>query len=403
MARVLIVGGGPAGASLAYLLAHRGIEVTLLERQRDLAREFRGEVLIPTGLEAFEQMGLAEALSTVPSFAQESLAAYMNGRLLESAKVDPEFFRGRPPTAVSQPALLEMLMGEAARSPHFRLLRGASAKDLVSEDGRVVGVRARTEDGDQELRADLVVGADGRASVVRRRGGLRVSRSDPPMDVVWCKLPCPEDWRGVRAFLGRGHLLVSYRTWDGSLQLGWVILKGTFGELRSRGIEEWIEEMANHVSPDLAAHLRAHGQAVQKPFLLDTVSDCVESWSIPGALVIGDAAHTMSPVAAQGINIALRDAIVAANHLVPILAESTWDPAHLDAALRAIETERMREVAPIQELQALPPKVVLNRAWWGEPLRRILAALLKRRLPQRLLIRRVDVFNFGVTEVQLKV
>jgi 2-polyprenyl-6-methoxyphenol hydroxylase-like FAD-dependent oxidoreductase len=223
------------------------------------------------------------------------------------------------------------------------------------------------------------------------------------MDIVWCKLPCPQDWQGVRAFVGRGHLLVAYRTWDGTLQLGWVILKGTFGQLRSRGIRQWVDEMANHVSDDLAAHLKAHAEAAEKPFLLDTVSDCVTSWSAPGALVIGDAAHTMSPVAAQGVNIALRDAIVAANHLVPVLTREIPELQQVDQALRAIEAERMLEVAPIQQLQAQPPKVVLARTWWGEPVRRIIGALLSQRRFRERAAQRVAVFPFGTTDVKLKV
>lgn len=407
MARVLIVGAGPAGASLAHLLAHRGSEVTLLERQTDFAREFRGEVLMPSGVAALAQMGLGPKVSSLPGYAQQTFDVFMNGRRLMGGELDADrlgagldagMFR-----AVSQPALLEMLVGEAAKSPNFRLERGASVKDLLFENGRVVGVRARTEKGDQKLHADVVVGADGRASAVRRHGGFAISRSDPPMDIVWCKLPCPEGWLGVRAYLGRGHLLIAYHTWDDTLQLGWVILKGTFGELRSRGIEQWIEEMANHVTKDLAAHLRAHRDAVQRPFLLDTASDCVESWSRPGALLIGDAAHTMSPVGGQGINIALRDAIVAANHLVPALGGPSPDRAGLDAALRRIEEERMPEIAPIQELQTLPPKLVLSHAWWGEPLRRIAAFMLNRPFVQARALETAGRFMFGVTEVELRV
>ncbi len=294
-------------------------------------------------------------------------------------------------------------MAEAARAPDFRLERGASVKDLLVEGERVVGVRARTENGEELIHADLVVGADGRASVVRKRAGLTAHHVDQPMDVVWCKLPCPEDWLGVRAYFGRGHLLIAYHSWDGGLQLAWVILKGTFGELRSRGIGQWIEEMAHHVSADLASHLRAHADAVRHPFLLDVLSERVESWSVPGALLIGDAAHTMSPVGGQGLNIALRDTIVAANHLVPILSASSLDEERLDAALLAIERERMPEVSRIQALQAQPPKLVLSRAWWGEPLRRIVAALLKRRWVQAQALRGAAPFTFGVTDVKLMV
>lgn len=403
MAHVLIIGAGPAGAGLAHLLAHRGIDVTLLERQSDFAREFRGEVLMPSGIEALEQMGLAEAMSDVPSQSLSSVEIYINGRLLFHQDLDGEDFERFPPTALSQPDLLEMLVTEARKSGRFSFERGASVKDLLVEEGRVVGVRARTREGDRLFRADLVVGADGRASVVRKQGGFRESHSSPPLDVVWCKLPCPDDWHAVRAYAGRGHLLVGYRTWDGQLQLGWVILKGTFGDIKSRGIEQWIEEMANHVTPDLAAHLRANSNAVKRPFLLDTASDCVENWSVPGALLIGDAAHTMSPVGGQGLNIALRDTIVAANHLVPVLSEPTLDSERLEAALRAIQAERMPEVRQIQRLQALPPRIVLSRAWWGEPVRRALGTVVRSPWVRSRLGPRMSAFPFGVTDVRLSV
>jgi 2-polyprenyl-6-methoxyphenol hydroxylase-like FAD-dependent oxidoreductase len=240
----------------------------------------------------------------------------------------------------------------------------------------VTGVRIRTDEEERVLQADLVVGADGRHSAVRREAGMPARHVSPPMDIVWCKLPRPAGWSGVRAYAGRGHLLFAYQTWDDNLQLGWVILKGTFGELRSRGMEQWVAQMADHVSPDLAAHLRAHQDAVQKPFLLESVSDCVERWSTPGVLLIGDAAHTMSPVGGQGINIALRDTIVAANHLVPVFSGPQPGPDELQQALTAIEAERMPEIRQIQALQAQPPKVLLTRAWWGEPVRRLVGVLI---------------------------
>jgi 2-polyprenyl-6-methoxyphenol hydroxylase-like FAD-dependent oxidoreductase len=296
-----------------------------------------------------------------------------------------------------------MLVARAEECPGLTVARGASVKDLLLERGRVVGVRVRSATGERQLHADLVVGADGRASVVRKRLGVGVRRSDQPMDIVWCKLPCPAGWAGARGYIGRGHLLVAYHTWDGSLQLGWVILKGTFGELRSRGITQWVEEMAHHVSPDFAAHLRAHADAARDPFLLDAVSECVHRWSAPGALLIGDAAHTMSPVGGQGINIALRDAIVAANHLVPVLAPGDPDPTRVDAAAQAIEAERMPEVETIQRLQARPPRIVLARAWWGEPLRRLIGALLRRSVVRARLAGGIDPFAFGVTDVRIEV
>lgn len=402
MARVLVVGAGPAGAGLAYLLADRGIEVTLLERQLDFAREFRGEVLLPGGLEALEQMGLGAALRGVPQLQPSALTAYFQREVVLSLEADPALFGGRSPLAVSQPALLEAIVAAAARRPAFQLLRGATLRDLLHEHGRVAGVRVHTAEGERTLRADLVVGADGRASVVRRRGGFEAREQAPPMDVVWFKVPAFDGFRGARAYVGSGHLLIAYQTWDGRIQVAWAILKGTFGELRRRGVEEWVEEMAQHVSADLAAHLRAHRAALAHPFLLDSVSDRVTQWSRPGALLIGDAAHTMSPVGGQGLNVALRDAIAAANHLIPALRAGAG-PAELDAAACAVEAERLPEITAIQRVQAAPPRIVLSRAWWGEPLRRVVALGLRSGLGRRFAAAPARLFLFGAAPQELRV
>jgi len=187
------------------------------------------------------------------------------------------------------------------------------------------------------------------------------------------------------------------------MQVGWVILKGTFGELRRQPPEAWMAEMADHVDPSLAEHLARQSGPVGRPFLLDTVSDRVLSWTRPGALVVGDAAHTMSPVGGQGLNLALRDAVVAANHLTAVLREEHPAPELVDRAALAVERERTPEITRIQELQALPPRVVLARSWWGEPVRRVLAALLATPVGRRLALSDARRFAFGIGDVALRV
>ncbi len=276
MARVVIVGAGPAGAALAYLLARRGIEVTLLERHTDFAREFRGEGLMPSGVDAFEQMGLGAALDALPQTRVDAVEVYQGTRRLFHVGVWGQTGLTGP-RIVSQPAMLEMLVGEAARFPAFRLERGTTARDLLRDSaGRIVGVRAESAGGAREWRGDLVIGTDGRASVLRHRAGLHEERAPQSFDLVWCKVPLPAflaDARTARAYLGRGHFALMFPSYDGRLQLGWVIAKGSFGELRRQGVDGWIGEMAAHVSPDLAAHLVAHRAEITQPFLLDVVCD----------------------------------------------------------------------------------------------------------------------------------
>jgi 2-polyprenyl-6-methoxyphenol hydroxylase-like FAD-dependent oxidoreductase len=309
-------------------------------------------------------MGLGAALDALPQARLSAIEVYQGARCLFRLDLAGVLDGPTGPRIVSQPALLEMLVAEGERHPSFRLERGVTARDLVHAGGRVAGVQVEGGGGGRELRADLVIGTDGRASLVRHRAGLDEERTPQGFDVVWAKLPLPDflaDRRTARAYLGRGHLALVFPTYDGRLQIGWIIEKGSFGDLRRQGVEAWIAEMARHVSPDLAAHLVACRSDVTQPFLLDVVCDRLTHWTRPGLLLLGDAAHPMSPVGGQGVNIALRDALVAANHLCPVLSAGT-DPAAIDAATERIERERMPEVIAIQRLQQAPPRILFGRS-----------------------------------------
>lgn len=360
MPHVVIVGAGPAGATLAYLLARRGVRVTMLERQVDFAREFRGEILMPSGIDAFAQMGLAGQLAAVPQARVEGLELYrgLNRALsLSIAATGPHI------AAVSQPAMLEMLVAEAARFANFTLERGATVRDLLHIDGRVAGVTMDTAKGPREIRADFVIGTDGRTSVIRKRAALRAESTPQAFDVVWFRVPMDGLFTAniARAYLWYGHTVLAFRTYGDGIQIAWIIDKGTFGELRRMGADRWLDAMTAYVPPHFAAHLRAHRDSLTHPFLLDVVCDRLTDWTAPGLLLLGDASHPMSPVGGQGINIALRDALIAANYLVPVLA-ADGAPAALDAAARRIQAERMPEVVRIQGLQQVGPRILFGQS-----------------------------------------
>jgi 2-polyprenyl-6-methoxyphenol hydroxylase-like FAD-dependent oxidoreductase len=403
---VMIVGAGPAGALLAYLLASRGVAVTLIERQSDFAREFRGEALMPSGVDAIAQSGLGALLDRVPHATPDALSLYRDGKLALRANAAEVLPPGARALIVSQPHLLEAIVERASESEGFTFMRGAVVRDLLRDAlGRVRGVRVDTERGPRETPARLVIGADGRSSVVRRRGGFAVRKIGAPLDVVWAKLPWPAcygDSRPVRGYLGNAHLLIAIPAPDGLLQIAWVIRKGSFGELRSRGPEQWVHEMAAHVSADLADHLRAHAGEITRPFLLDAETDRVLGWSRRGALLIGDAAHTMSPVGAQGINLALRDALVAANQLVPAL-QGDADDARLDAAAARIEAERGPEIDAIQEIAQRPPRIVMGTFPGAELVRALVLALAGTAPGRRAIARVGGLLLHGVREVKLAV
>lgn len=402
MAHVAIVGAGPAGATLAFLLASHGVHVSLFERRRDFSREFRGEILMPSGVKALQSMGLQHVLEETPTYAPKDFAFYLNKREIFQLDVKSAWFDGAPPIAISQPSFLESIIGLASKTGRVDFLRGVSVQSLTHDRHRVAGIVYKDESGEHKMSADLVIGCDGRYSQIRRLLELPKTVISTPMDIVWCKIPCPKKFKGARGYAGRGHLLIAYKTWDGNLQLGWVIIKGTFGTLKDQGVEAWLHKMQQHVSKDLADHLAANTSNLSKPFLLVSHSDRADHWSKPGAIVIGDAAHTISPVGGQGINIALRDSIVAANHLVPLL-NGNINHRKLDAALTLIEKERLPELALIQKLQAQPPKLVLNSSWWSEPIRKFVGLALSQEGFRARATGPLRSMLFGTTEVDLKI
>jgi len=398
-AQVAIVGAGPAGALLAHLLSSRGIETLLIERHSDFSREFRGEILMPSGIRALRSAGIS--LDGISTSSPARLEGYLNGQRF--VDVDASSLGPLPPTAVSQPELLEKIVALSQTSGAFELRRGASVRGLTRESDGSISLRLATggADGEETIRVPYLIGADGRSSIVRKNLAPRVQKRSTPLDVVWFKMPYPKTWEEgrLRFEFGNGHLLIAVRAPEGRLQVAWVILKGTYGELRKRGIEEWIDGMCRHADPELAAHLRDERQDVSHPFLLDAVTDRVMGWAGPSTLLIGDAAHTMSPVGGQGLNLALRDSIVSANVLVPALRRGSG----VDEGARRVEALRGPEIDRIQRLAALPPRLMMGRSPLHELARRSLAriaALPFSGLPAR---RTASLFLDGVSEVELEI
>jgi 2-polyprenyl-6-methoxyphenol hydroxylase-like FAD-dependent oxidoreductase len=243
-----------------------------------------------------------------------------------------------------------MLTDEARKHPSFRLHMSTVVRDLIRAGDRVVGVRADGPDGRRDFLADLVVGTDGRFSTVRNRDGFTEIPSPQHFDVLNFLVPFPEFWPDrttVRLELGPGCLTGGIPTADGQLWVGMTIQKGQYKDLRAGGPDAFTEELLRRTSPDLAAHLRVNADRLKHPILLDVISGVHDRWTAPGVLILGDAAHPMPPNGGQGINMALRDALVAANHPCPVLASGN-DPTAIDAAARRVVEERMPEIVAIQ-------------------------------------------------------
>jgi 2-polyprenyl-6-methoxyphenol hydroxylase-like FAD-dependent oxidoreductase len=360
MARVVIVGAGPTGATLALVLARRGIDVTLVEAARDFQRQFRGEGLMPSGLDALSQMGLDSLLATIPHRPLSAWEFWLNDRRLFRA--DEPLGTERPCTLVSQPPLLTALLQMTQAQPGFDWLAGTAVKDLLWHHDRAVGVKLA--DG-RTLEADLVIGADGRASPIRQRADLALETQPKSIDVLWFKLPAPVGYETDNRFctvVKKGRVFSLFHGAEaGQMHLAWAISPDEATQQ-----QDWASTFAALVPPEFVDHIRAVGDAITPPQRLSVVVGRCPRWHRPGLLLLGDAAHPMSPVRAQGINLALRDVVVAANHLVPVLktsGETAVDPTAIDSALARIQVEREPEIVEAQQLQA-------HEASRGELLRR---------------------------------
>lgn len=348
MTQVVIVGAGPTGASLALLLIKQGITVKLVEASRDFQRLFRGEGLMPSGLDALAQMDLLQLLPDIPHQSIDAWEFILEGKTL--FRVDePIEIKGKPCTTVSQPHLLAKMIEQAHTYPQFELIQGQPVKDLVINQDRVTGVQLAS---DRQINADLVIAADGRNSVLRNKAGINFTKLQSKVNILWFKLEPGELAKAKNIFYsilqGRDGFGL-FRASQGQLHLGWGLHADD--DLDWHNID-WAKKLIETSPPWLATHIHHYRDSLTKPILLSVIVGRCDRWWQPGLLLLGDAVHPMSPIRAQGINMAFRDAIVAANYLVPLLSRSTIHGAQLDAVLPLIQQEREPEIKRIQQLQA---------------------------------------------------
>ncbi|MFB3922966.1 MAG: FAD-dependent oxidoreductase [Terriglobia bacterium] len=394
-----VVGGGPGGAMLALFLARQGIPVILLEMHRDFDREFRGDTLHPAVLEILDQIGLAAPIHGMRhSKATGPTIQFSDGPF---RPFDLTRLKTRFPyiLLIPQSQFLEFITAEAAKYPSFKLVMGANVRNLVEENGVVLGVQYLGSEGWHEVRAPLTVGADGRFSQLRQLAGIVPVRKSPPMDILWFRIPkLPQDLEvtgGVYGGIGRGRMLIALDRVD-YWQAGLVFPKGQYPRLREQGVEA-IRKTILEIEPRLAQHVESLTDWRQFSLLSVEASRCAR-WHRPGLLLIGDAAHVMSPVAGVGINYAIQDAAVAANVLSgPLKA------GHVpESKLAEVQRQREWPTRVIQAMQDFFQKnLIANvlaanqpaRAPWQLRLMTSVPGL--RNIPARL-------FAFGARRVRLK-
>ncbi|MEG4168912.1 MULTISPECIES: FAD-dependent monooxygenase [unclassified Microcoleus] len=399
MTQVVIVGSGPTGVALALLLVKRGIRTTLIEAAKDSYRVFRGEALMPSGLDAIAQMGLSTMLKGVPHRQIDAWEFIVGDRQL--FRVDEPIGSNRPCTLVSQPPLLETLISEAQLHPEFEFIQGVPVKDLLYSNDRIAGVKLG--DG-REIPAALVIGTDGRNSVVRQRAELELVKQHNSIDVLWFKLAAHPRFVADNVFYsilnGGSGFSVFHGAESGKLHLAWVL---SADDKTDRKHTDWAETFASLSPAWMAEHFRNCADTIESPMRLSVVVGRCPRWHRPGIILLGDAAHPMSPVRAQGINMGFRDVIVAANHLVPLLkAGANYED--IDLALSRIQAEREPEIIRAQQLQA-------QEAWKGEQLRKngLLRLLMMQAAPflgekiKQFWVKGQYELRQGVTEVKLVV
>ncbi len=386
--RCCIAGGGPAGMMLGLLLARAGVDVLVLEKHADFLRDFRGDTIHPSTLEVMHELGLLDDLLKLPHQEVRELTAQIGEMALPFADFTHLPTRCKFLAFMPQGDFLDFLADQAARYPAFRWRMEAEVTGLLEESGRVVGVHATTRDGPIDVRADLAVAADGRHSILREKAGLPVKELGAPMDVLWFRLSrSPEDPSQTMGRFDIGRIFITINRGD-YWQCGYVIPKGQFEEIRQRGLEAFRKKVAQ-LAPyagDRAGELRDWDQVK----LLTVRVDRLSQWYRSGLLCIGDAAHAMSPIGGVGINLAIQDAVAAANLLAGPLRDGRLTIDHL----RRVQKRRELPTRITQWIQIVVQRRVIARVL-------IETSPLKPPLPFRLIanlpfLRRIPAWLIGI-------
>ncbi len=350
-----IAGGGPAGMMLGFLLARAGVRVVVLEKHADFFRDFRGDTVHPSTLELIYELGLIDEFLQLPHQKVETLSGQVGAEHIQIAD-----FRHLPThckfiALMPQWDFLNFLAEKGKRYSTLDLRMQAEATDLIEENGRIAGVRATTPGGALTIRADLTVGCDGRHSTVREKAGLQSDDYGAPMDVLWFRLARKaSDSADTFGHIEAGRIMVMLDRGD-YWQCAYVIPKGGIERMKSDGLEAFrgrVVEMSPFLS-DRVGELKSWDDVK----LLSVTVDRLRKWRRPGLICIGDAAHAMSPIGGVGINMAVQDAVAAANRLAgPLRAGNASDED-----LEAIQQRRTPPVQFTQWLQLAIQRRVISR------------------------------------------
>jgi 2-polyprenyl-6-methoxyphenol hydroxylase-like FAD-dependent oxidoreductase len=343
--RCVIVGGGPAGMMAGYLLGRAGVAVVVLEKHADFNRDFRGDTIHPSTLELMNELELLDEFLKQPHQEVRELRAVVNGQVVPVADFTKLPTRCKFIAFMPQWDFLNFLASHGKRFPTFQLHMETEVVDLLMEESRVIGVRAKTPRGELEVRADLVIGADGRHSTIQTRSGLEQLEFGVPIDVLWMRISKKDDDPAQSlGFFQQGKLLVLLDRGD-YWQAGFVIPKGQFDEIKERGLAQFQNDIASFA--DFLRDRVAELDDWSKIKLLTVQVNRLRDWCCEGLLCIGDSAHAMSPAGGVGINLAIQDAVATANLLAEKLQRG---PVHV-GDLRKVQARREWPTRLIQGMQ----------------------------------------------------
>ncbi|MCS3449184.1 MULTISPECIES: FAD-dependent oxidoreductase [Bradyrhizobium] len=346
--RCCVVGGGPAGMMLGYLLGRAGVDVVVLEKHADFFRDFRGDTVHPSTLQVMDELGLIDGFLKLPHQDIQTLDGMFGGTSVRIA--DLRRLSVKYPFIAMMPQwdFLNFLRESGRRFPSLKVLMKAEATDLILRGDAVAGVLANTPDGPVEIEADLTIGCDGRHSIVRERAGLDVEEIGAPMDVLWFRVGRrPDETENLFARVEHGKMMVTFDRGD-YWQCAYVIAKGQYEAVKARGLPALLDDVLR-LAPILKAGI-ADVKSFDDVKLLTVAINRLTRWTRPGLLCIGDAAHAMSPIGGVGVNLAVQDAVATANILAAKLVHGVPSEDELDAVRRRREfpvrvTQRMQVIA----------------------------------------------------------
>jgi 2-polyprenyl-6-methoxyphenol hydroxylase-like FAD-dependent oxidoreductase len=375
-----IVGGGPAGMMLGYLLGRAGIETVVLEKHADFFRDFRGDTVHPSTLQVMDELGLIDGFLKLPHQELQKMDGQFGDETIRIADLSRVNVKYRFIAMMPQWDFLNFLRESGKRFASLQVMMNANATDLIRSGNAVAGVTADTAEGPVEIRASLTIGCDGRHSIVRERAGLEVEEIGAPMDVLWFRAGRrANETENLFARIQTGKMLVTFDRGD-YWQCAYVIAKGQFDAVKARGLDAFRNDVIS-MAPILGAGM-SDVKSWDDVKLLTVAINRLKRWTLPGLLCIGDAAHAMSPVGGVGVNLAIQDAVATANLLAAKLA-ALKSACPSEEELDAVRRRREFPVRMTQTMQVVVQNNIISVALkpGDQPLRAPLFARLVNAIP----------------------